>query len=111
MTLMAPQHIRGRVTAPHHSAERRAWADNHREYGHAQIAAALGISRQAVSAMLIDIEIIDDLKAGYGCDDIAVRQNIPAWKVREAISSLRRRGRIAEIYASARAEARGGASV
>ncbi|MFY0633658.1 MAG: hypothetical protein JXQ91_07595 [Vannielia sp.] len=46
--------------------------------------------------------IIDDLKAGYGCEDIAVRRNLRLSFVQIMIAALRDMGRLKEIYGSKR---------
>lgn len=115
MTLTAPAQIRGMIFDPALKSARLDWMTDHRGMSQNALACALAISPAAVSKILSrslpDPAIIDGLRQGFGCDDIAVMNGLPIRKVREAIRILRATGVLASIYTSARAEARGGAGV
>lgn len=103
MTLVAPAHLRGRLTHPKVVSERLEWIVSVSSESACDIAGALAISLSALCKMTTSEDaiaalIIDDLREGYGVEDIAVRKQVPKRQVRAAVERLRKRGRLTEIY-------------
>ena len=100
--LIAPEQIKGQLLIARLKRERRNWIKANLQAGRPAIAKALGISEAALSIIiskdLVNPVVLDGLRQGLGCEDIAVRNGILSRDVRADVQKLRDDDELAKIY-------------